>query len=63
MAIMAPIRIKIEENIKFLDLAKQISLNTLTLFRHQKYPYSKTLEYVHKETDITGNLYNVVFNY
>ena len=58
-----PIRIKIEENIKFLDLAKQISLNTLTLFRHQKYPYSKTLEYVHKETDITGNLYNVVLSY
>lgn len=58
-----PIRIKIDENIKFVELAKQISLNTLTLFRHQRYPYSKTLEYVHKETDITGNLYNIVLSY
>lgn len=58
-----PIRIKVQENIKFLDLAKQIGLNTLTLFRHQKFPYSKTLEYVHRETDIKENLYNIVLSY
>lgn len=58
-----PIRIKIAENITFLDLVKQISSETMMLFRHQKYPYSKTLEYIHKTTDIKDNLYNVILSY
>lgn len=58
-----PLRVKIEENQNFIDLARNISSNTLTLFRHQKYPYSKTLEYIHKNTDIKTNLYNVVLSY
>lgn len=58
-----PIRIQIDEDIKFLDLAKKVATNTLTLFRHQKYPYYKTLEYVHKETDIKDNLYNIILSY
>jgi amino acid adenylation domain-containing protein/thioester reductase-like protein len=58
-----PIRIKISENITFLDLVKQISSETMMLFRHQKYPYSKTLEYIHKTTDIKDNLYNVILSY
>ena len=58
-----PLRIKIKENIKFIELAKQIATNTLTLFRHQKYPYAKTLEYIHKTTDIKSNLYNIVLSY
>ncbi|MDD3303554.1 MAG: amino acid adenylation domain-containing protein [Clostridia bacterium] len=58
-----PIRVKIEENQRFLDLAKSIGTNTLTLFRHQRYPYSKTLEYIHKETVIKDNLYNIVLSY
>ena len=58
-----PLRIKIDENEKFIDLAKSISTNTLTIFRHQKYPYSKTLEYIHKNTDIKANIYNIMLSY
>lgn len=58
-----PMRFKIDENIKFIDLAKQISSDTMSIFRHQKYPYSKILEDVHSKTDIKTNLYNIVLSY
>lgn len=58
-----PLRIRIEENEKFLDVIKNISRDTMSLFRHQRYPYSKTLEYVHKNTDIKTNLFNLSLSY
>lgn len=58
-----PLRIKLEENEKFIDLAKSISSNTFTLFRHQRFPYSKTLEIVHSKTDIKENIYNIMLSY
>ncbi len=58
-----PVRIKISENEKFIDLAKKIALDNMTLFRHQKYPYSKTLEYVHANSNIKTNLYNIIISY
>lgn len=58
-----PLRVKVEENIKFLDLAKEISKNNFSMFRHQKYPYSKMLEFVHKNSDIKNNLYNIAVSF
>jgi amino acid adenylation domain-containing protein/thioester reductase-like protein len=58
-----PTRIKIEENIKFLDLVKQLGNDTMSLFRHQKYPITKILEYIHGTTDIKGKIYNVMLSY
>lgn len=58
-----PIRIKMEEEIKFLDLLKQISVDTMSLYRHQKYPITKTLENIHNTTDIKGKIYNVLLSY
>lgn len=58
-----PMRIKITEGIKFVDLAKEIGRNNLELFRHQKYPYPKALEYVRNNSDIKTNLYNIVLSY
>ncbi|MEG1204589.1 MAG: amino acid adenylation domain-containing protein [Clostridia bacterium] len=58
-----PMRIKIEEGTSFLSLAKDITSNNLNLFRHQKYPYQKTLEYVHKTSKIKTNLYKIALSY
>lgn len=58
-----PLRIKIEENESFLELAKKIGKDTLSVFRHQKYPYMKTLENVRKNSNIKTNLYNIVLSY
>lgn len=58
-----PLRIKINEGEKFLELTKNIGRDTLSVFRHQKYPYMKTLEYIRKNTEITSNLYSMVLSY
>ncbi|MEG1989715.1 MAG: amino acid adenylation domain-containing protein [Clostridia bacterium] len=58
-----PIRIKIQENMKFVDLVKSIGLDTMAMFRHQKFPFNKTLEYIHKTTDIKGKIFNIMLSY
>lgn len=58
-----PIRIKVEENIKFLDLAHNIVSNTMNLFRHQKYPYTNILKKVRSENNNSNNLYSIVLSY
>lgn len=58
-----PMRFKIEENMDFVDLARQISKDTMSIFRHQKYPYVKMLEETHSKTDIKTNLYNIILSY
>lgn len=58
-----PFRAKITEDIKFIDLAKQFVRENMSLFRHQKYPYEKMLEYVHKNTSLKTNLYNILLSY
>ena len=58
-----PIRMKIQENINFLELVKQIGNDSMSLFRHQKYPITKTLEHIHSTTDIKGKLFTVALSY
>ena len=58
-----PLRVKLEENENFLGLAQKISKDTLSVFRHQKYPYMKTLESIRQNSDIKGNLNNIVLSY
>jgi amino acid adenylation domain-containing protein/thioester reductase-like protein len=58
-----PTRMRIEDGIKFIDLIKQIGTDIMTLFRHQKYPITKTLEHIHNTTDINGRIYNIMLSY
>lgn len=58
-----PTRIKIEENVQFLSLVKQLGLDTMSLFRHQKYPITKILDYIHKNTNVDGKIYNIMLSY
>ena len=58
-----PLRIKLEEGENFLSLTQKISRDTLSVFRHQKYPYMKTLESIRQNSDIKSNLYNIVLSY
>ena len=58
-----PLRVKIDENETILDLAKSISKNTMTIFRHQRYPYNKMLDIVRDTTANKDNLYNISFSY
>lgn len=58
-----PIRMKLEDNTKFFDLVKNTGLETMNLFRHQKYPIVKTLENIHSNTDLKGQIYNIIISY
>lgn len=58
-----PININIEENMNFLDLVKQIGKSSMSLFRHQKYPFVKILDDIHKTTNIKGKIFNIMLSY
>lgn len=58
-----PLRIKIKEGISFLELAKSISSNTMSLFRHQKYPYIDILKDVRSTNNINEKLYSITLSY
>ncbi len=58
-----PVRYKIDEKDTFIEMCKKNASEFMTLFRHQKYPYSLTLEEIHKKTDIKDNLYRVMLSY
>ncbi len=58
-----PFRIKIKDNPKVVDFLKEISLNTKSMLKHQKYPYYKILEEIHSETNIKDKLYNIVLSF
>ena len=46
-----------------MDFCKEISTNTLSLLKHQKYPYQKLLEDLRKKDSSLPNLYSTVLSY
>lgn len=58
-----PVRFKIDENETFLELCKKTALDSMTLFRHQKYPYSKMSEEYKENNNVTNNMYKVMLSY
>lgn len=59
----APLRINLNHEVSFVDFVKEIATNTISLFRHQKYPYQYMLEDLRKADSSIPNLYNVVLSY
>lgn len=58
-----PVRFKIDENDTFLDLCKKTATDTMGMFRHQKYPYSKISEHHKKQAENKDKLYKVMLSY
>lgn len=58
-----PLRIKVDENIKFIDLAKSIGSNIMSSFRHQKFPYSKVLQNTYSNSNSKENIYKILLSY
>lgn len=58
-----PIRIKIDSNLKILELAKNVSSNTMSAFRHQRFPYEHILNDFRENIDNKSNLYSVLLSY
>lgn len=58
-----PVRFKIDENISFIDMCKEFAKDTMTLFRHQKFPYSVMLQDYKENEKVNTNLYDVILSY
>ena len=60
---IVPLRITLNKNSDFVSFVNSIANNTLSLLRHQKYPYTSLLEDLRKQDASIPNLYNIVFSY
>ena len=58
-----PFCVNLDWNSNFDSFSKYISTQTLSSFRHQKYPYKLLLEDIRKERPDVTSLYNVLFSY
>jgi len=59
----APLRINLDHDLSFIDFSKNIASNSMSLLRHQRYPYQAILEDLRKKDANIPNLYNVVLSY
>jgi len=59
----APLRINLDHELSFIDFSKNIASNSMSLLRHQRYPYQAILEDLRKKDANIPNLYNVVLSY
>lgn len=60
---VAPLRVTLQEETSFIDFVKDISTNTMSIFRHQKYSYQTILEDIRKRDASVPNLYNILLSY
>ena len=60
---VVPMYIQTDANQSFVSFVNSISQNTVSLLRHQKYPYKLILEELRKKDASIPNLYNIVFSY
>lgn len=58
-----PFSISVDTNSNFIDLATKITTDTMTCFRHQKYPYQHILKDIKDTTENTESLYNILYSY
>jgi len=58
-----PFRFTLTNSLSFIDFAKKIALDSLGMFRHQKYPYQNILEDIRKINPSQPNLYDILISY
>lgn len=58
-----PFRINIENSSKFYEFTQQIATDSISMLRHQRYPYQNLLEDLRKKDSSLPNLYNVILSY
>lgn len=58
-----PFNVKTVSSYTFKKLSEEISIDMISCFRHQKYPYNNILKNIKQKNDSTCNLYNILFSY
>lgn len=58
-----PVRFKINEQDTFIKICLDNARESMTLFRHQRFPYAKTSENYNKNNEEASELFNVMVSY
>lgn len=58
-----PVRFKFEENISFIEMCNKTALDSIQIFKHQKYPYKEIVKTARLKNNIGENLFNIAFSY
>ncbi|MFR2533862.1 MAG: amino acid adenylation domain-containing protein [Clostridia bacterium] len=58
-----PFRFHVQNNSSFVDFIKQVAIDALGMFRHQKYPYQNILEHIRSKNPSAPNLYDILISY
>lgn len=58
-----PLKVSLNENIYFKDLASTISSSLFNMFKHQKYSYMSLLEDLRQSDNAVSNLYDMFISY
>jgi len=59
----APFKINLNQELSFTDFVKKVGVDSLSMLRHQKYPYQFLLENLRKQNGHVPNLYDFMFSY
>ncbi|MBQ9298122.1 MAG: amino acid adenylation domain-containing protein [Clostridia bacterium] len=58
-----PFRVSINPDISFIDFCHNISIESMSLLRHQKYPYEYLLTSIRGQNNNVPNLYDIALSY
>lgn len=58
-----PLSVEVVDDVTVEKLARTISREHISLFRHQKYPYAEILRSIRENYEVEGNLYDVIISY
>ena len=58
-----PFNVHVNNSFTFLELANNLLSDTMTNFRHQKYPYQHILKDVKENYESNDSLYNILYSY
>lgn len=58
-----PFKVDVNRNFTFSEFLKQVAITQLSIFKHQKYPFSRILQDVKKKHQMSENLYDFVLSY
>lgn len=58
-----PFRFTLNEDLSFIELLNKVSIDSLSMLRHQKYSYQYIMEDLRKKDSTLPNLYNIMFSY
>ena len=63
VSVAAPIRIQMSDTQNFLQFSNEMLKETVSILKHQKYPYNYLIRDLKKKHKLPGRLFDIVLNY